>query len=376
MFRCYSEYPRRNAPASSSRFGRSGVDVVFGIHPVSAAVATGSREVLKAFVMVGSDADDDSVIQASILPILRKGGTHVVRVDRSTLDSISKNGVHQGIAIECSPIQPTHLEAGEVVRPDDFDAPMQRQPTPATEATTTSAVKHHPLLVALDEIVDPHNVGAVMRSSLLLGADGMLLGLRNAAPLGPTTSKTSSGAMEVWAAAKRLYTCNSMHSTLGSLSEAGWHIIGTAAPPADVLQRQAADVAEAAEVDSAAAPDGDVVPDGSGSTSDTPSMVDTAVTQSPAGEVPPSKRQRWVSSHALIRDRPTILVMGSEGRGLRPAVRKACHSLAYIPMADPWNVITRNVGGQQGRERSALVESLNVSAAASILLHQLRPRVR
>lgn len=143
-----------------------------------------------------------------------------------------------------------------------------------------------PLVVALDEVQDPHNLGAVCRAAEAAGAGGVVIGERRSAAINATVCKTSAGAVEHLAVAR----VRNLADWLAEAKAAGAWVHGASAD---------------AELSYA---DADL-----------------------AG--------------------PLVLVLGSEGRGLRPRVRAACDLLVSIPL--------------RGR-----VESLNVSNAAAVLLFE------
>lgn len=150
-------------------------------------------------------------------------------------------------------------------------------------------VKEAPLLVALDEITDPHNFGAIVRSSVAFGVDGILVPKHRSAPVTPVVVRASAGATEH----ARIAQVTNLQRTLMSLSEEyGLEIIGLDAG-------------------------GDVTID--------------ALEPAPAGRV---------------------LVVGSEGSGLRRMVRERCDHIASIPQTGD-------------------VESLNASVAAGVALYEL-----
>uniref|UniRef100_A0A383VRT5 tRNA/rRNA methyltransferase SpoU type domain-containing protein n=1 Tax=Tetradesmus obliquus TaxID=3088 RepID=A0A383VRT5_TETOB len=72
-------------------------------------------------------------------------------------------------------------------------------------------------------------------------------------------------------------------------------------------------------------------------------------------------------------DRPTVLVMGNEGYGLRATVKRCCTSLVQIEMAPP---PSSSGSGSSSMRQQQLVDSLNVSVATGILLHQLLTTAR
>lgn len=284
-------------------------DTIFGAHPAAALLSTRSRRVVRATVALG-----DSDGQRRLLPWLA-GVPAVVRVERDELDRLSRNGVHQGVVLECAPLRALR-ELPYGLAPDAVEPVGGRGPPP--------------LLVALDGVVDPHNVGAILRSALLLGADGVLFAASGGPPLGGTMSKTSAGALEVWLASERLHEVRNLATFLAAAAAAGWRVLGAAA--------------------AAARGDG----------------------------VAPLPLAR------LSRNEPTVLVLGNEGAGLGASVRAACTAFVCVPMslslqkaacaaAAPAATAAARSAGHADLPALPLVDSLNVSVAAALILHQLRP---
>jgi 23S rRNA (guanosine2251-2'-O)-methyltransferase len=145
-----------------------------------------------------------------------------------------------------------------------------------------------PLLVALDEVQDPRNLGAACRSAEFAGAAGVVVPERRAASVTAVACKASAGAVEHLPVAH----VRNLADWLAAAKEAGFWIWGADAE---------------------------------------------------AGSAP------W----GVDLKGPTVLVMGGEGKGLRPRVAAACDGLVALP-------------------RSGRVESLNVSAAAAALLFEAR----
>ena len=141
---------------------------------------------------------------------------------------------------------------------------------------------------------------------------------RNSAPLTPAVSKASAGAMELM----QVHATRSMVRLLGSARDQGWRVLGAAL---DVTDTSYSSWARAA----AAVPDEE----------------DAAA-------------------------RPTLLVLGSEGRGLRASVRRACEAAVHVPRG----VCGAAAAGAGGDVHSSLVDSLNVSVAGALLLSALLSR--
>ena len=144
-----------------------------------------------------------------------------------------------------------------------------------------------PLLVALDEVTDPQNLGAVVRSAECAGATGVIIPERRAAEVTPAVCKASAGAVEHLPIAR----VRNLADFLGEAKAAGCWTYGAAA--------------------------------GAATSYDSPDY---------AGGV--------------------VLVLGAEGRGLRPRVGDSCDALISLPL--------------RGR-----IDSLNVSAAAAVMLYEI-----
>jgi 23S rRNA (guanosine2251-2'-O)-methyltransferase len=140
------------------------VSLIFGIHAVSEALT--ARRVSRLVHVRGGGARIDALIgRAQELRI------PVETVDRLALDKMARGSVHQGVAAQLEPLPTYTLE--ELV---------QHGGGPA-------------LLVVLDGIEDPQNVGAILRSADAAGATGIVRQARHAAPLHGAAAKASAGAL-------------------------------------------------------------------------------------------------------------------------------------------------------------------------------------
>jgi 23S rRNA (guanosine2251-2'-O)-methyltransferase len=106
------------------------------------------------------------------LDLARSRGIVIDRVDAQALDRASRGGVHQGIV-------------AEVVPPRDY----------SIREIVEAAAPDPPLIVALDGVEDPHNVGAILRAVDAAGAHGVIRQARHAASLDGVVGKASAGAM-------------------------------------------------------------------------------------------------------------------------------------------------------------------------------------
>jgi 23S rRNA (guanosine2251-2'-O)-methyltransferase len=237
---------------------------VTGLQPVREAIRVHGEHLARVLVEQGGGPQIEAVARFA-----QDRGATVARVSRAELDRAAKGARHQG-AIAYAPEL-------RIVGVDEL----------------TEGLPPESVVLALDEIEDPQNFGAVIRSAVGLGAEAILWPEHHTAPLSPATFRASAGAVEH----ARLCRVTSLPQALERLREAGATVVGLDANADRDLR--------------------DVGADG----------------------------------------RPTVLVIGAEGKGLRRLVKRACDALARLPMPGP-------------------IDSLNASVAAGIGLYELRHRRR
>lgn len=241
---------RRTAPGEqrvrqqAGRSGGPGPEWVIGRNPVLEALQAG-LPVKRAFLMEG--AERDSRI-ADILKLTAEAGTSLLQASRSEMDRLTAGAVHQGVAIQMPEYTYAH--------PSDL---LDQ----ALDAATT------PLIVACDQITDPRNLGAIIRSAAAFGALGVIVPERRSAHMTAAAWKTSAGA----AARVPVALATNLTRVLREYAEAGFVVVGLAGE---------------AETDVA----------------DVPGV-----------------------------DGPVVLVVGSEGEGLSRLVSQTCDVLASIPIS-------------------------------------------
>jgi 23S rRNA (guanosine2251-2'-O)-methyltransferase len=138
--------------------------IVYGVNPVLEALRAGRVRTLR--VGPRSDRRVDEAIA-----LAKAAGVTVERTDPAALDRAARGGVHQGIVAVVE--APRDYSVGELV---------------------ANAAPDAPLLVVLDGVEDPHNVGAIIRSVDASGAHGVIRQARHAAALDGVVSKASAGA--------------------------------------------------------------------------------------------------------------------------------------------------------------------------------------
>ena len=244
--------PRRDAAPG-------GPEWIWGRHAVDAAVANPRRTGLRRLLAAPGKA-------AHLEAGFGERGLRIERLEPHEIGRMLPAGaVHQGLALLADTLEPVSLE--ELAEPAEG------------------------VLVLLDQVADPQNVGAILRSAAAFGARGVILQERRAPALSGALAKAAAGAVDRVPCARVV----NLSRALESLADKGWRAVGLAGE------------------------------------------ADTALDSAFDGG-------------------PVVLVLGSEGEGLRRLVSEHCDVLAAIPMP----------GG---------FESLNVSTAAAIALYEAsRPR--
>jgi 23S rRNA (guanosine2251-2'-O)-methyltransferase len=255
---------KRAAKAQQRRPARKTDDteIVLGRNPVVECLRAGVPATA-LYIALGAEADERLT---ESVKLAADSGISILEVPRHDLDRIAANGLHQGIALQVPPYRYAH--------PDDLLAAATKDSVPA-------------LMVALDNISDPRNLGAIVRSVAAFGGHGVVIPQRRSASVTAVAGRTSAGA----AARIPVARATNLNRTLKDWANAGVQVVGL---------------------------------DAGGDT-----MIDD-----------------------LDGSGPTVVVVGSEGKGLSRLVRENCDAVVSIPMA-------------------GATESLNASVAAGVVLAEI-----
>lgn len=237
-------------------------DLLYGIHPVHEALVAGRRAFKKLHVSKGRRSKG---IQ-SLLERAQAEGIPIQYRESDYFRSLLGGSVHQGVAARVGgyPL----VDIGAILKKAEADNEL-------------------PIVLALDEIVDPQNLGSLLRTSLAMGIHGIILAKDRSAPLSPSVSKASAGAMEHMLIAR----VPNLVAALKELKKAGLWVVGAHA----------------------------------GS----------------------EKRVNEADFNVGI-----VLVIGGEGKGIRPLVRKTCDYHVSIP-------------------QKKLLDSLNAAVAGAIVMYEI-----
>jgi len=164
---------------------------LFGLHAVEAALNNENRAINK--LMMTENAEH------KLASLVAKRGVSPERVTPRDLDRLlGPDTVHQGVMLETEP-----LEEPELI-----------------DLAETAAGGGGPVIL-LDQVTDPHNVGAVLRSAAVFGAAGVVMTRRNSPPLNGTLAKSASGALEL----VPVVLAQNLSGALNDLRDAGFTIL-------------------------------------------------------------------------------------------------------------------------------------------------------
>ncbi|UUX48642.1 23S rRNA (guanosine(2251)-2'-O)-methyltransferase RlmB [Nisaea acidiphila] len=176
----------------------SGKDLLWGWHAVSMALQNDRRRITGLLCTARSESE--LAARLSALPDSRRAELPLPSIrDKAVLDALAGDGaVHQGVIAEVKPLPDIAIE-------DVIEGAAERS-----------------LLVLLDQVTDPHNVGAILRSAAAFGASAVIATDRNAAPATGVLAKSASGALD---AVDLVYVTN-LSRSMELLQEAGFWCIG------------------------------------------------------------------------------------------------------------------------------------------------------
>ena len=240
------------------------IDIILGRNAVFEALKAG-RSINRLLIAEGSK---EGSIQ-KLITLAKNNQVVIEYVQRDRLDKIAGGQHHQGVIVYSTPVNYSNLD--EILQ-------------------TASARHEFPFILLLDELEDPHNFGAILRTADAVGVHGVLIPKRRSVSLNSTVAKTSAGAIEYVKVAQ----INNVAQTLKQLKDFGFTVIGSDVVGIDIFDKV----------------------------------------------------------NHIDFNNPIVLIIGSEGKGMRRLTKENCDFLVKIPMFGKIN-------------------SLNASVAAAILMYEV-----
>ncbi|MBL4819924.1 MAG: 23S rRNA (guanosine(2251)-2'-O)-methyltransferase RlmB [Gammaproteobacteria bacterium] len=183
--------------------------MVMGIHAVTELLNQHPTQIKQLLVQEGRS---DARLKA-VLTLADAAGISAETVARKDLDE-NVGGSHQGVAARCEFLDST--------RDEKF------------LWTMLDNIQHDPLILVLDEITDPHNLGACLRTADAAGVDAVIIPKNRSAALNMTVRKVASGAAET----VNLVAITNLSRTLKALQQRGIWVVGTAGEATKSLHEQ------------------------------------------------------------------------------------------------------------------------------------------
>ncbi|CAI5744926.1 unnamed protein product [Peronospora destructor] len=235
---------------------------VYGIHSVLQVLESGHRDTHALYVKEERLPSDGQYSQKKkvanvqtlerIKDLAKINGVEIYMTSKWMLNHITRDKPHQGVVLDAASI-----------RLKEF--------VPVTPSVFTKT-RRSPVILVLDEIHDPQNLGAILRSAHFLGCTAVVVSDQNSAPLSPAVSRASVGALEVLVANGKLRKTRNLHQILAVSGDLGWRVVGASSGANSITSSKLSDGAQ-----------------------------------------------------------PTILVMGNEHCGLRKGIRQCCQDIVTIP---------------------------------------------
>jgi 23S rRNA (guanosine2251-2'-O)-methyltransferase len=189
--------PGRERPGNPRRKADSDRVLLYGIHAVEAALANPNRTIGRLLATENAARRLETALKARGV---RPEDALPKQLDRL----LGSDAVHQGVVLETEPLPPVELED---VRPEG-------------------------ILLVLDQVTDPQNVGAVLRSAAAFGAAGVVLPERHTPPFTGALAKAASGALDI----VPIIMIGNLAQALSQLGEAGFLRVGLAEEGAEPLE--------------------------------------------------------------------------------------------------------------------------------------------
>ena len=174
---------------NETKFEKDVSNLIYGRNPVVSFLE--SKKITKLYLQNGFN-------DKKILAKIKEAGLSPVYVDAPYLNSLTKGGAHQGVAALVKPFEYTSLK----------------------DIIAYSKSKKHPLILILDEINDPHNFGAIIRSCDAFSVDGIIIKNRGQVAVNMTVAKVSTGAINY----VRIAQVNNLVNAIKELKDNGYWV--------------------------------------------------------------------------------------------------------------------------------------------------------
>ncbi|KAK7709407.1 hypothetical protein SLS64_006320 [Diaporthe eres] len=283
--------PRRNDGPVSIPYATAASQFLYGTSSVEAALKAGRRKMYKLYIYKGKGRSTRAAEKDRLLgDLARNQGIRVEYLEEASLPMLNKmsdSRPHNGHVLEASPLPQLPTTALEEFSEDQdrpgFKLAVGHQSYEEARINGTSGFvstepsPRKPLVMVVDQVLDPGNLGAILRTASFMGVTAVAVSKKGSAPVTPVVLKSSAGAAE----ALTMLSVDSVEDFLRDSKDNGWKVYAACPPKSDSKRPQ----------------------------------IDTIDLE---------------KDDPLLKD-PCILLVGSEGEGLPRALRRAADVEISIP---------------------------------------------
>lgn len=270
-------------------------EFIYGTSAVKAAIQADNRILYKLYIYQGASGTEEREGDREFYKLAQRRGLNVKRLggdDLRLLDKMAQGRPHNGYVLEASQLPNTPVEAlDSVAEPGEgfsFTAGHQSAEEISVNGTSCEipgSDSRYPFVLMLDSILDPGNLGAIIRTAAFFGVDAIALVDHNLAPFSPVTLKASSGAAEYM----RYLRIKKDYEFVKRSRSNGWKFFAAVAPESASARRRGLNTIRLKEAEKA------------------------------------------------LREGPCVLMLGGEGDGLRTRLQKAADGMIGIDGAGGMN---------------------------------------
>jgi tRNA G18 (ribose-2'-O)-methylase SpoU len=295
---------------------------LYGLHSVEAAITFSLRKNLDLFVQMSYKQTTPSHIQ-KIIYMAKARNIKIKYLTAIKMDKFTGNRPHNGLVLKC--------ESRDYLSIKTFNSIKGTLKKPKGN-----------LLLLLDQIVDPQNLGSIIRTAFYLGTDGILLNKSNKPPINSTVCKVSSGASECI----DLYSVKSVKSFLAEAVTQGWIVATTSIEKESEVQMRSNNRKIARDVQ----------------------LQDSATESMTLKLLKPIEAKKIsLEEFDLTKEDNIIVVLGSEANGILSDLSGVAHYNIFIPPRLNKHFISK--------APFDIIDSLNVGVSAGIIINHVKSKL-
>ncbi|KAH8768085.1 hypothetical protein F5883DRAFT_418512 [Diaporthe sp. PMI_573] len=235
--------PRRDDGPVSVPYTTAASQFLYGTSAVEAALKAGRRKMYKLYIYRGKGRGSRALEKDRVLgDLARSRGIRVEYLEEASLPMLNKmsdSRPHNGHVLEASPLPQLPITALEEFSEDQdrpgFKIAVGHQSYEEAQINGTSGFvstepgSRKPLVLVVDQVLDPGNLGAIIRTASFMGVTAVAVSKKGSAPVTPVVLKASAGAAE----AVTMLSVDSVEDFLGDSKKNGWKVFAACPPKSD-----------------------------------------------------------------------------------------------------------------------------------------------